>query len=128
MTPFGQKVRRLRKVHKITLKLFAQEMGVSSAYFSALEHGYRGRPGPGLVQQIAGYFNLGMEETDELKRLAALSHPRITVDTAGLNPKATELANMLAELIHELDEDTIDWIINEIRGRRAARTRGGPTH
>ncbi|MEQ9683933.1 MAG: helix-turn-helix domain-containing protein [Rhodospirillales bacterium] len=43
MTPFGQKVRRLRKVHKITLKQFAQEMGVSSAYFSALEHGYRGR-------------------------------------------------------------------------------------
>jgi hypothetical protein len=80
------------------------------------------------VQQIAGYFNLGMEETDELKRMAALSHPRITVDTAGLNPKATELANLLAELVHELDEDTIDWIIAEIRGRRAARTRGGPTH
>ncbi|MEQ8229071.1 MAG: helix-turn-helix domain-containing protein [Rhodospirillales bacterium] len=128
MTPFGQAVRRLRKINKITLKHFAQEMGVSSAYFSALEHGYRGRPGPGLVQQIAGYFNLGMEETDELKRLAGLSHPRVTVDTAGLNPKATELANLLAELIHELDEDTVDWIINEIRGRRAARTRGGPTH
>ena len=128
MTPFGQALRRLRKVNKITLKQFAQEMGVSSAYFSALEHGYRGRPGPGLVQRIAGYFNLGTEETDELKRLAGLSHPRVTVDTAGLNPKATELANLLAELIHELDEDTVDWIIAEIRGRRASRTRGGPTH
>lgn len=128
MTPFGQAVRRLRKVNKITLKQFAADMGVSSAYFSALEHGYRGRPGTGLVQQIAGYFNLGMEETDELKRLAGLSHPRVTVDTAGLNPKATELANLLAELIHELDEDTVDWIIAEIRGRRAARGRGGPTH
>jgi transcriptional regulator with XRE-family HTH domain len=126
MTPFGQAVRRLRKMNKITLKQFAGDMGVSSAYFSALEHGYRGRPGTGLVQQIAGYFNLGMEETDELKRLAALSHPRVTVDTAGLNPKATELANLLAELIHELDEDTVDWIINEIRGRRASRR--GPTH
>ena len=90
MTPFGQAVRRLRKINKITLKQFAADMGVSSAYFSALEHGYRGRPGPGLVQQIAGYFTLGMEETDELKRLAALSHPRVTVDTAGLNPKATD--------------------------------------
>ena len=128
MTPFGQAVRRLRKMNKITLKQFAGDMGVSSAYFSALEHGYRGRPGPGLVQQIAGYFNLGTEETDELKRLAGLSHPRVTVDTAGLNPKATELANLLAELIHELDEDTVDWIIAEIRGRRASRTRGGPTH
>lgn len=128
MTPFGQRLRRLRKINKITLKQMAGDMGVSSAYFSALEHGYRGRPGPGLVQQIAGYFNLGMEETDELKRLAQLSHPRVTVDTAGLNPKATELANMLAEVIHELDEDTVDWIINEIRGRRLNRGRSGPTH
>lgn len=128
MTPFGQKLRRLRKINKMTLKQMAADMGVSSAYFSALEHGYRGRPGPGLVQQIAGYFNLGMEETDELKRLAELSHPRVTVDTAGLNPKATELANLLSEVIHELDEDTVDWIINEIRGRRLNRGRGGPTH
>ena len=68
MTPFGQAVRRLRKINKITLKHFAQEMGVSSAYFSALEHGYRGRPGPGLVQQIAGYFNLGMEGNSLVQR------------------------------------------------------------
>lgn len=128
MTPFGQRVRRLRKINRITLKKMAADMGVSSAYFSALEHGYRSRPGPGLVQQIAGYFNLGSEETEDLKRLAELSHPRVTVDTAGLNPKATELANLLAEVIHELDEDTVDWIINEIRGRRSPRARTGPTH
>ena len=128
MTPFGQRVRRLRKLNRITLKKMAADMDVSSAYFSALEHGYRSRPGPGLVQQIAGYFNLGSEETEDLKRLAQLSHPKVTVHTAGLNPKATELANLLAEVIHELDEDTVDWIINEIRGRRSARTRSGPTH
>lgn len=126
MTPFGQRVRTLRKKNRIALKQMAQDLGVSSAYFSALEHGYRGRPTSGLVQQIAGYFMLSTEETEDLKRLAQLSHPRVTVDTAGLNPKATELANLLAELIHELDEDTVDWIINEIHGRRAPKR--GPTH
>ena len=128
MTPFGQKVRTLRKKGRITLKKMAEDLGVSSAYFSALEHGYRGRPTSGLVQQIAGYFSLGTEDTEELKQLAKLSHPRVTVDTAGLNPKATELANLLAEVIHELDEDTVEWIINEVHGRRANRSRRGPTH
>jgi transcriptional regulator with XRE-family HTH domain len=106
----------------------AEDLGVTSAYFSALEHGHRGRPGSGLIQQISGYFELGWDETEELKRLAELSHPRVTVDTAGLTPAATELANLLAESIGELDEDTIEWVINEIHGRLGAKDKEGPTH
>ncbi|MEK9754018.1 MAG: helix-turn-helix domain-containing protein [Rhodospirillaceae bacterium] len=126
MTPFGTKVRELRKARGITLKQMADDLGVSSAYFSALEHGHRGRPGSGLVQQICGYFELMWDDAEELRRLAELSHPRIVVDTAGLSPKATELANTLAETIKDLDEDAIDWILAEIRSRHAPLT--GPTH
>ena len=36
MTPFGQKVRELRKAKKISLKKMSVDLGVSSAYFSAL--------------------------------------------------------------------------------------------
>jgi len=126
MTPFGKKVRTLRKARAITLKQMAEELGVSSAYFSALEHGHRGRPGSGLVQQVCGYFELMWDDAEELRRLAELSHPRIVVDTAGLSPKATELANTLAETIKDLDEETIDWVLAEIRGRHAPLK--GPTH
>lgn len=126
MTPFGLKVRELRKQNDITLKKMAEDLGVSSAYFSALEHGHRGRPGSGLVQQICGYFDLMWDDAEELRRLAELSHPRIVVDTAGLTPKATELANTLATSIKDLDEDTIEWILAEIRGRHAPLK--GPTH
>ena len=128
MTPFGTKVREYRATKDIALKKMAEDLGVTSAYFSALEHGHRGRPGSGLIQQISGYFELGWEETEELKRLAELSHPRVVVDTAGLSPTATELANLLAEAIHEMDEDTIEWILHEIRGRLGARDKEGPTH
>lgn len=121
MTPFGEKIREFRKRDSITLKQMAKDLGVSSAYFSALEHGHRGRPGPGLVQQICGYFNLSWDEAENLKNLALISHPRITVDTAGLSPRATELANLLSDVIGDLDEDTLDWIIAEIQGRRARR-------
>jgi transcriptional regulator with XRE-family HTH domain len=107
MTPFGQKIRRLRAERGIALKAMAAALGVSAAYLSALEHGHRGRPSGGLVQQIVAYFNLAWDDVDELQRLAELSAPRVTVDTAGLAPQATELANRLAERIGELDDATI---------------------
>ena len=126
MTPFGEKVRQLRDERGILMKKMAVDLGVSSAYLSALEHGHRGRPGTGFLQQICGYFNLIWDEAEEIKRLAQLSHPRVTVDTAGLSPQATELANVMAETIGELDAETLQWILDEIKGRRAPLK--GPTH
>ncbi len=126
MTPFGARVRELRDRRGILLKKMADDLGVSSAYLSALEHGHRGRPGPGLVLQICGYFDLDWDEAEELKSLGQKSHPRITVDTAGLSPVATELANTLAEQIGQLDDDTIQWILDEIKSRRSPLK--GPTH
>lgn len=107
MTPFGAKVRALRDARGIPLKRMAADLNVSSAYLSALEHGNRGRPAPGLVMQIAGYLGCIWDEAEELKRLADLSHPRVTIDTAGLSPDRTELANRLAITIRSLPDDVI---------------------
>ena len=126
MTPFGEKVRQLRNQRGILMKKMAVDLGVSSAYLSALEHGHRGRPGAGFLQQICGYFNLIWDEAEEIKYLAQLSHPRVTVNTAGLSPQATELANVLAETIGELDAETLQWILSEIKGQRAPLK--GPTY
>jgi transcriptional regulator with XRE-family HTH domain len=115
MTPFGEKVRKLRKQRGITLKKMADDLGLSSAYLSSLERGHRGRPAPGLIMQICGYFDLIWDDAEALKGLAELSHPRIVVDTANLSPKATELANILATRIATLDEETIKWILAEIQ-------------
>ena len=114
MTPFGQKVRDLRDAKNVQLKQMAAELQVSSAYLSALEHGNRGRPAPGLVMQIANYFELIWDEVDDLKDLAALSHPKVSVDTAGLHPKATLLANLLAKHVDELDEATLTRLLREM--------------
>ncbi len=111
MTPFGEKIRRLRRTRGISLKQMAADLQVTSAYLSALEHGHRGRPGPGLVLQIAGYFNLIWDDAEQLKRLAQLSHPRVSVKTAGLDARATLLANLLAERIDQLDSQTLDQLL-----------------
>ncbi len=115
MTPVGEKIRELRKQRGVMLKVMAADLGLSAAYLSALEHGRRGRPGSGLVMQICGYFELIWDEVEDLKRLALLSHPRVVVDTQGLSPKATELANMLARNIGDLDEATVSEILSKIR-------------
>jgi hypothetical protein len=39
------------------------------------------------------------------------------VDTAGLTPKATELANLMARHVHDLDEGTLERLLAEIKGR-----------
>ena len=123
MTPFGDRMRKLRSERGITLKEMAEALGVSSAYLSALEHGKRGRPGWHLIQRILAYFNIIWDEADEVVRLARISHPRITIDTSGLNPKATELANRLADEVGKLDATTLDELL-AILSRKRQKARG----
>ena len=104
MTPFGRSLRDLRANRKIAAKDMAAALGVSPAYLSALEHGRRGRPNRRFVHQVCQYFGIIWDEAEELQRLADLSHPRAVVDTAGLDPEATLLANLLAERIGELTQ------------------------
>jgi transcriptional regulator with XRE-family HTH domain len=117
MTPFGAKLRELRQHKKRQLKDMAKALKVSPAYLSALEHGHRGKPTPGLVQQVAAYFNLAWDQVDELKQLADLSDPKISLDTGGLSPAATELANRLATEIGALDDVTIEHFLAVLRHR-----------
>jgi transcriptional regulator with XRE-family HTH domain len=115
MTPFGEKLRHHRRQRGISLKRMAEDLHLSSAYLSALEHGHRGRPSPGLVMQILGYFNVIWDEAEELKELARLSHPKVTLDTAGLSPAATLLANRLAARIGELTEEELALLLGIVK-------------
>lgn len=107
MTPFGARLRALRRERGVTQKQMAEAIGVSAAYLSALEHGRRGVPSWPMVQKIIGFFNVIWDDAEELQRLAELSDPRVVVDTSGLSPDATRLANLIAGRIGGLDEDTI---------------------
>jgi transcriptional regulator with XRE-family HTH domain len=107
MTPFGARLRALRAARGVTLHHLATELQVSAAYLSALEHGRRGAPSAGLVHQVNEYFVLIWDDAEDLAQLARLSHPRVTVNTAGLTPEQTALANRLAQSIHRLSPETV---------------------
>ena len=117
MTPLGEKLRQMREERGVTLKQMAEALRVSSAYLSALEHGRRGKPTWMLLQRIVAYFNVIWDEAEELQRLAEISDPKITIDTAGMAPEATELANRLARDIGRLAPEDLVYISAEITRR-----------
>jgi transcriptional regulator with XRE-family HTH domain len=124
MTPFGERLRNLRSERDITLKQMSEAVGVSAAYLSALEHGRKGRPSWYLVQRIIAFFNIIWDDAEELVKLANISHPRIAIDTAGLSPQATALANQLADTVRELkpaELERIAAILEEASVRAKAR-------
>ncbi len=125
MTPFGRRVRELREERGITLAEMAGVLGVTPAYLSALEHGKRGRPTFTLIQGVIHVLGVIWDEADELVRLADLSHPRVTVDTAGLDPEATLLANRLAREIGVLDPEDLTRLCAVLDEAAARRGRAG---
>lgn len=117
MTPFGQRIRQMRADRGIPLKAMAEAINVSPAYLSALEHGHRGLPTWYLVQKIITFFNVIWDDAEELEQLAQLSHPRVVIDTAGMDPAATELANRLAKTIGTLEPEDLRSLLDALDAR-----------
>jgi transcriptional regulator with XRE-family HTH domain len=103
MTPFGERMRELRATHGLTQQQQADQLGVSKAYISALETGARGRPSAPFVDQICAWLGLIWDDAEELKALAAMSHPKPTIDASRSHAAAVELANLVAAHIGSLD-------------------------
>lgn len=115
MTPLGHRLRAHRKARRMTLSQMAESIGVTPTYLSALEHGKRGRPTWYLLQRMIACLGVIWDEADELQRLAELSDPKVTVDTAGLSPQATELANRLARDITRLSDADAAHLLERLK-------------
>ncbi|MDB5613853.1 MAG: helix-turn-helix transcriptional regulator [Devosia sp.] len=114
MTPLGAKIRELREARGISLKDMAAALNVSSAYLSALEHGKRGKPTGFLLHRMITFFNVIWDEAEELQRLAEMSDPKVTIDTGGLLPEATELTNRMALDIGKLEVEDLRFLRDEL--------------
>ena len=114
MTPFGAKMRDLRATHGLTQQQQADALGVSKAYISALETGKRGKPSVPFVDQICVWLGLIWDDAEELKALAALSHPKPTIDASAANAEAVRLANLLAMHIDRLDQDSCQRLADQL--------------
>lgn len=124
MTPFGELMRDMRSERRISQKEMAEAIGVSPAYLSALEHGNRGAPSFDFVQRVAGFFGVIWDEAEELMKIAAKSHPRVVVDTSGLEAEYTMFANRLSEEIGNLDSADLKALISIMDEARERKREG----
>ncbi len=106
----------MRAERGVKLKDMAAALDVTPAYLSALEHGQRGRPSRYFVRKVCSFFNIIWDDAEELQRLAELSHPRVVVDTSGLDPRRTELANRIARDIGKLTDEQVERMLREMGG------------
>jgi transcriptional regulator with XRE-family HTH domain len=104
VTPFGRRVRELRRERGLLLKDMAAHLGVSVAYLSALERGERGKPTWTLLQGVLQYFRIIWDEADELLRLADLSEPKVRIDASGCDPDTVLFLNRLARELPALTD------------------------
>jgi transcriptional regulator with XRE-family HTH domain len=125
VTPFGRRVRELRRERGLLLKDMAALLGVSVAYLSALERGERGKPTWTLLQGVLQYFRIIWDEADELMRLADLSDPKVRIDASGRDPDTVLFLNRLARELPALTDDDIAAML-AILDRAAERARPAP--
>jgi transcriptional regulator with XRE-family HTH domain len=122
VTPFGVRVRELRRQRGLLMKDMAAHLGVSSAYLSALERGERGKPTWTLLQGVLQYFHIIWDEADDLLRLADLSDPKVRIDASRQGPRAILLANRLAREFDSLSDEDVTAIL-AVLDRAMARER-----
>ena len=125
MTPFGERMRELRAARGLTQQQQADQLGVSKAYISALENGSRGRPSAPFVDQICAWLGLIWDDAEDLKALAAKSHPKPTIDASHSHAAAVELVAVLVVG----GEDDVARLVDQRRlvrlARQVALLRGG---
>ena len=105
MTPFGFKLKSLRKEKKVSISKLAKTLKISTAYLSMLENGKRGNPPDGMVELICAYFGLIWDDAEELKDLAKISDINVQINTKNQGINATTLTNVL--------KNNIRWLTNK---------------
>ena len=104
MTPFGLKLKSIRKEKKISISELAKSLKISTAYLSMLENGKRGNPPDGMVELICAYFGLIWDDAEELKDLAKISDINVQINTKNQGINATTLTNVLKNNIRWLTD------------------------
>jgi transcriptional regulator with XRE-family HTH domain len=96
MTPFSEKLKSLRESRGVLQKTLAFETGVSSTYFSALEHGRKPPPqNQEFFAKLRSSLQLSDEEINELELLAATT-ATLGLLARGTSPMQLEIAAAFA--------------------------------
>lgn len=111
LTEIGKFLRKYRIDRGLLLKDMASEIGVTSAYLSAIENGKK-RPTEDLVDKIIRTYHLNNEESAELRESYFRSVNEISINISGYSNEQTNLGLIFARKISSLSSEDINNLIN----------------
>lgn len=109
ITPAGKYLRKKRIDLNMTLGSMAAQLGVSSSYLSAVEHGGK-RLTLELIREIIVQLRLPTAESKAFIRLATMSQPSITINLEKQDDSLRELCAEFAERFRHLSAADIAGI------------------
>ncbi len=104
LTPFGKAVRKFRVDRGETQFEVAEALGVSIAFWSAIETGKKNVPSE-LFEKAISYFRLAKEDAEKLQELSCLSQKDIKINMQNMNDRSRELVVGFARNFSSLDEE-----------------------
>lgn len=104
LTPFGKAVRKFRVDRGETQFEVAEALGVSIAFWSAIETGKKNVPTE-LFEKAISYFRLAKEDAEKLQELSWVSQKDIKINMQNMNDRSRELVVGFARNFSSLDEE-----------------------
>ncbi|MFZ2168464.1 MAG: helix-turn-helix transcriptional regulator [Methylococcaceae bacterium] len=104
LTPFGKAVRKYRVDRGETQLEVAEALGISIAFWSAIETGKKNVPTE-LLAKVVSHFELTGEEVNKLQTLSWVSQHDVKINMQNLNDRSRELVVGFARKFSSLDEE-----------------------
>lgn len=119
LTEFGAQVRKYRIDVNVTLKTMAEELGVSSAFLSAVEMGRKNLT-TDIVEKSVAFFDKRDIDASDLRTLASRSVKRLDLET--FDDKSREMVLAFARrfpTLSEFNKREIEDLLKNGEGDRA---------
>lgn len=117
LTEFGKILRKLRIDRQELLRDMAKNLGVSSAYLSAVETGKRKIPAD-WCPKIISLYKLDFDAAQEIKWAYESSAQEITIPLTDISMQKKEAVISFAKALDGLDDKKLKKIMEVVNGRK----------
>lgn len=113
LTQFGKALRAIRQRKNKSAKEFAEYLGVTTSYLSAIELGKRNVP-VGMEKACVSFFDLNKAERAEIQEAIEKSQGKLTIDMKKFNERQKRIIWNIIDF--NLTEEQTDEILQILEG------------
>jgi transcriptional regulator with XRE-family HTH domain len=117
---FGEYLSQIRRRRRKKLRELSEYLNLSVGYLSEIEHGIKNPPANEVIQKIANYFELGLQEVEELLALAQKekSKPQKDPEVKDFFKSRGEAAMIVCREANKMGDDEFEKFVKDLIGKR----------